>query len=162
MPTRQREYLTLRSFRAPHLGHDASWGSSSAPQETQRRGSMLVGAPHLEQYALPDGTSTPQLTQRRGSTLVGAPHLEQYALWDGSSAPQDGQRIHSVSFSAGYSVDMCGHYTISAIRSRTPRNYTDGTRGKPEAVSSPLGDPEHVVPQIVSVALDRDVHRAAR
>ena len=78
MPTLQREYLTRRSFRAPHVEHDASWGGTSAPQEAQRR----------------------------GFTLARAPHLLQYALRDGTSAPQDGQRIHSFAFSAGCSVDI--------------------------------------------------------
>ena len=78
MPTRQREYLTRRSFRAPHVEHDASWGGTSAPQEAQRR----------------------------GFTLARAPHLLQYALSDGTSAPQDGQRIYSFAFSAGCSVDI--------------------------------------------------------
>ena len=82
MPTRQREYLTRRSFRAPHL----------------------------EQYALWDGSSTPQPAQWCGSTLVGAPHLEQYALSDGSSTPQEAQRIDS--FSAGCSLNIREHYTI--------------------------------------------------
>ncbi len=106
MPTRQREYLTRRSFRAPHLLQDASRGGISAPQEAQWCGFTLVGAPHVEQYTSGGCSSAPHETQRCDCGPVRAPHLEQYALWDDNSTPQDGQRIRSFAFSEGYSVDI--------------------------------------------------------
>ena len=110
MPTRQREYRTRRSLRAPHLEQYALSDGSSAPHEVQRRIDSLR-APHMEQYALSDGSSAPHEVQRRIDSLR-APHMEQYALSDGISTPQEAQRIDSFSLSAGCSLDIREYCTI--------------------------------------------------